>query len=256
MIETHAHIYSKKFKDDIDEVLEKCKEEGIQKIYMPNVDEKSIDPMMELEEKYPGYCYSTMGLHPCSVDKDFEKSLYIVEDWLSKRPFLAVGEMGIDLYWDKTFLEQQMEAFKIQADLAVKYNIPLIIHVRDAMPETLNLLEEINRDGLTGVVHCFTGNVEDAKRILDLGGFYLGIGGVATFVNGGLDKVIPSLPLDKLVLETDSPYLAPKPYRGKRNAPFYLPVIRDRVADLLEVLPEEVERVTTENALNLFEKGV
>ncbi|MBB6459245.1 TatD family hydrolase [Flammeovirga kamogawensis] len=252
MIDTHAHIYSDKFKEDIDNVLESAFDNGLKHILMPNIDHTSIDRMLELEEKYPQQCLSMMGLHPCHVEKDFEKELYIVEDWLNKRKFIGVGEMGLDLYWDKTFQEQQIEAFKIQADLAKKHHLPLVIHARDAMPETLNLLEELSDDALFGVLHCFTGSLDDAKRLFDIN-FKIGIGGVATFKNGGLDKVIPHVDLKHIVLETDSPYLAPKPYRGKRNEPAYTSFVCDKVADFKGISGAEVEEITDNNAYDLFD---
>lgn len=251
MTDSHAHIYSDKFKNDIDNILAKAFEQNVNKIYMPNIDHASIDGMMELEEKYKNQCFSMMGLHPCSVNKDFEKELYIVEEWLHKRPFTAVGEMGIDLYWDKTYFEQQKEAFRIQANWAKKLKLPIVIHTRNSMAETIELMEEIHDENLTGVVHCFTGNVDDANRIIALG-FKLGIGGVATFKNGGLDTVLPHIDLEHLLLETDSPYLSPKPHRGKRNEPSYIPIIAQRIADLKEVDVSEVEKVTDANAAAFF----
>lgn len=251
MIDTHAHIYSDKFNEDIDNVLRDAFNEGLKHILMPNIDHTSIDKMLELEEKYPQQCLSMMGLHPCHVDQNFEKELYLVEDWLAKRKFIAVGEMGLDLYWDKTYKEQQIEAFKIQAELAKKYNLPLVIHARDAMAETLDLLEEITTEELFGVLHCFTGTLDDANRLKDIN-FKIGIGGVVTFKNGGLDKVIPHIDLSQVVLETDSPYLAPKPFRGKRNQPLYTTHICDKVADLTGKSGQEIEDITDKNAYDLF----
>jgi len=251
MTDSHAHIYSDKFKNDIDKILAKAFEENVNKIYMPNIDRTSIEGMLKLEEQYKGQCFSMMGLHPCSVNKDFEKELQIVEEWLFKRPFTAVGEIGIDLYWDKTYFEQQKEAFRIQTAWAKKLNLPIVIHTRNSMAETIELLEEVYEEGLTGVVHCFTGNVDDAKRIIKLG-FKLGIGGVATFKNGGLDTVLPHIDLEHILLETDSPYLSPKPHRGKRNEPSYIPIIAQRIADLKETTIEEVEKVTDANAASFF----
>ena len=169
-------------------------------------------------------CFPMMGLHPCSVKKDFERELYIVEDWLSKRRFSAVGEIGTDLYWDKTFFEQQKEAFMIQVSWAKKYGLPIVIHCRESIDETIELVEQMQDGNLRGIFHCFSGTAEQAKRITKLG-FYLGIGGVVTFKNGGLDKVIPEIDLEHMVLETDSPYLAPVPHRGKRNEPCYIPLV-------------------------------
>lgn len=251
MIDTHAHIYSDKFNADIDNILNSAFDAGLQHILMPNIDHTSIDRMLELEEKYPQQCLSMMGLHPCHVDQNFEKELYIVEEWLSKRKFIAVGEMGLDLYWDKTYKEQQIEAFKIQADFAKKHQLPLVIHARDAMPETLDLLEEIATDELFGVLHCFTGSVEDVKRLSAMN-FKIGIGGVVTFKNGGLDKVIPHIDLKEVVLETDSPYLAPMPFRGKRNQPLYTTHVCDKIADLTGKSGKEIEEITDKNAYDLF----
>lgn len=251
-IDTHAHIYDKGFKKDLDETMETCRELGMERLYMPNVDHASIDAMLEVEAKYPE-CIATMGLHPCSVGKDFEKELYVVEEWLNQRPFAAVGEIGIDLYWDKTFLPQQQEAFRIQVSWAKTKSIPIVIHCREAFEETLELVEELKDEKLRGIFHCFTGNLEEAKKVIEMG-FFLGIGGVATFKNGGLDKVLPHIDLQHLVLETDSPYLAPVPNRGKRNSPVYIPLIAKRVADLVDKSLEEVYDVTTANALKIYSK--
>jgi TatD DNase family protein len=250
-IDTHAHIYSDEFKPDREDMLARSEAAGIGKIYMPNVDHASIDGMMELEVKDPLRYISMMGLHPCSVKKDFEKELYIVEQWLAKRKFAAVGEIGTDLFWDKTFWEQQKEAFKIQVSWAKKYQLPIVIHCRESMNETIDLLEPLLDGKLTGVFHCFTGSAEQAKKITSMG-FYLGLGGVTTFKNGGLDKVIPDLDLNYIVLETDSPYLAPVPNRGKRNEPAYIPIIAQRVADLRQMPLTEVQKITTTNALKLL----
>lgn len=249
-IDTHAHIYNAKFKDDLSDIINNCRESGMIKIYMPNVDHTSIDAMLEVEAQFPE-CVATMGLHPCSVGKDFEKELYIVEEWLNRRPFAAVGEIGIDLYWDKTHFTRQQEAFRVQAKWAKERDVPIIIHCRDAFSETLALVEELKDEKLHGVFHCFTGTLEEAEKAIELG-FYLGIGGVATFKNGGLDKVLPQIGLEHLVLETDSPYLAPTPHRGRRNSPAYIPIIAERVAALCEVPLEEVYKVTTTNALKLY----
>jgi TatD DNase family protein len=249
-IDTHAHVYSDELKKDLDDVLNRARGSGIGKMFMPNIDHTSIDAMLEVEARSPD-CYSMMGLHPCSVRKDFEKELYLVEQWLSKRKFIAVGEMGTDLYWDKTFWEQQKEAFVIQVNWAKKYGLPIVIHCRESIDETIELLAPLLDKNLTGIFHCFSGNAEQAKKIVDVG-FYLGIGGVATFKNGGLDSVLPTVPLDRIVLETDSPYLAPVPYRGKRNEPSYIPLIADKVAGIMKVTVDELKTATTQNALEIF----
>jgi TatD DNase family protein len=252
-IDSHAHVYSKEFNEDRDESLRRAAEGNIKKIFMPNVDHASIDGMMEVESRHPGLCFATMGLHPCSVNKDFQRELYIVEEWLSKRKFSAVGEIGTDLYWDKTFWEEQKEAFTIQAGWAKKYQLPVIIHCRETIDETIAMVEALQDGTLKGVFHCFTGNQEQAQRIAQLN-FYVGIGGVATFKKGGLDTVLPEIPLDKIVLETDSPYLAPTPHRGKRNESSYIPLIAQKVAEFKELSIEEVQHQTSENALQLFQQ--
>lgn len=252
MIDTHAHIYLDAFDKDRAEVLDNAVKAGVTKIFMPNIDHTSIDAMLETEEKNKGFCYSMMGLHPCSVTKYFEKELYLVEEWLNKRTFIAVGEIGTDLYWDKTFWEQQKECFRIQVQWAKERNLPIVIHCRESIDETITLVEEMNDDSLSGVFHCFTGNAEQAEKILALGNFYLGIGGVSTFKNGGLDKVLPNVDMKHLVLETDSPYLAPVPHRGKRNEPAYTALVASRIAEITEHDLDIVKEVTTANAQNLF----
>lgn len=249
--DTHAHIYADEFKPDSVDMLARCQDAGVASIYMPNVDHASIDVMLEVELRNPGICFPMMGLHPCSVKKDFEKELYLVESWLAKRKFCAVGEIGTDLYWDKTFWEQQKEAFAIQVGWAKKYRLPIIIHCRESIDQTINLLEPLLEKGLTGIFHCFGGSVEQARRIMAMD-FYLGIGGVVTFKNGGLDKTLPDIPLDRIVLETDSPYLAPVPYRGKRNEPSYVPLIATKTAEIMKVPLEDLQLATTENARRIF----
>lgn len=250
-VDTHAHVYSDEFNEDREAMLRRCDEAGVKRIYMPNVDHASIDGMMELESRSNGQCIAMMGLHPCSVKKDFQRELYLVEDWLSKRKFSAVGEIGTDLYWDKTFWEQQQEAFTIQVNWAKQYQLPIVIHCRESIDQTIDLVEKLRDDKLTGIFHCFSGNAEQARRMVNMG-FLLGIGGVATFKNGGLDKVLPDVELKHLVLETDSPYLAPVPHRGKRNEPGYIPLIAKRIAEIKNISIEEVKKQTTQNALALF----
>ena len=249
-IDTHAHIYHEDFDNDRDGMLRACEEVSVNKIFMPNVDHTSIDAMLELESRSKN-CFAMMGLHPCSVKKDFEKELYVVEQWLGKRKFAAVGEIGTDLYWDKTFWEEQQEAFKIQVAWAKQYSLPIVIHCRESIDETIAMVRQLKDDRLTGIFHCFSGNVEQAQEIIELG-FYLGIGGVATFKNGGLDKVLPTIGIERLVLETDSPYLAPVPHRGKRNEPPYIPLIGSRVAALVGIGIEAVQTATTLHAEKLF----
>ena len=251
MIDTHAHIYLDQFGRDLDLVIDHSRESGVGKILMPNVDHSTIDSMMEVEEMYPGYCTAMMGLHPCSVDKSFERELYTVEEWLLKRPFVAIGEIGIDLYWDTSTYKYQQEAFSIQVNWANQKNLPVVIHCRESLDQTLDLLETLVTPYSTGVFHCFTGNREQADRIISLG-FRMGIGGVVTFKNSGLDHTLKDISLEHLVLETDSPYLAPVPFRGKRNQPGYLREILGKIAEIYNVHEEEVAEVTTRNALELF----
>lgn len=252
-IDTHAHIYSDEFDQDRADAIRRAEENNVKRIYMPNVDHASIDAMLEAELRYPDMCIPMMGLHPCSVKKDFERELYLVEDWLAKRKFCAVGEIGTDLYWDKSFWEQQKEAFTIQVGWAKKYNLPIIIHCRESIDQTIELVEQLQDGKLTGIFHCFSGSVEQAQKIAKLN-FYVGIGGVATFKNGGLDKVLPEVSLDHIVLETDSPYLAPVPHRGKRNEPSYIPMIAQKIHEFKKVSIEEIEEKTTSNALKLFDQ--
>ncbi len=250
--DTHAHLYASQFKTDRHDMLMRSVEAGVQRHYLPNIDRESIEGMLELEEKYPTHCFATMGLHPCSVGKDFEKDLYDIEAWLSKRTFKAIGEMGTDLHWDKTYFEQQKEAFKIQAGWAKKYKIPLIIHCRKSTYETIALLKELQDGTLRGIFHCFGGSLEEAQEIIKLG-FLMGIGGVVTYKNAGLKEVLPQIDIQHLVLETDAPYLTPEPHRGKRNESSYIPLIAQKIADFKQIPLEEVKQKTTENALRLFE---
>lgn len=250
LIETHAHIYLKEFSNDLPQIIENAKEKGVERIYMPNVDHTTIDDMLEVANQYPGYCIPMMGLHPCSVTKGFEKDLYEVEDWLKKGGFAAVGEIGTDLYWDKTFWPEQQEAFRIQADLATKFNLPMVIHCRDTIDETIGLVKETN--SVNGVFHCFTGSLDQANEIINQG-FKIGLGGVATFKNGGLEPVMEEVDLKNMVLETDSPYLAPVPYRGKRNEPSYIKLVAERISAVKNISVDEVAEATTTNAIKLFD---
>lgn len=251
-VDTHAHIYLEDFDTDRSDMLRRAGESGVEKIFMPNIDHTSIDSMLDLESKYPARCFSMMGLHPCSVKKDFEKELYEVESWLTKRKFVAIGEMGTDLYWDKTFWEEQVEAFTIQVGWAKKYKLPIVVHCRESIDQTIGLVEKLQDGNLKGIFHCFTGTVEQAEKLVNLG-FYLGIGGVVTFKKGGMENVIPSIPLDRLVLETDSPYLTPAPHRGKRNEPSYIPLIAKRVTELKNIDIHKLQTSTTQTALKIFQ---
>lgn len=251
LIDTHTHLYAKRFDSDRDEMIERAKAAGIATCYLPNIDSESIPGMMALEAQYPDYCVPMMGLHPCSVKEDYKKELAIVREWLEKRAFVAVGEIGIDLYWDKTFFEQQKEAFIQQAEWAVEYDIPIVIHSRESIDIIIDLIQQMKEPRLKGIFHCFTGTKAQSEAIIDLG-FLMGIGGVVTFKNGGLAETLVDIDLNHLVLETDAPYLAPMPYRGKRNESAYVSLIADKIAAVKEVSKEIVARVTTKNAKKLF----
>lgn len=251
MIDSHAHIYASEFDNDRDEVVQRALAQGIDKILLPNIDLDSIEPMLKTEATYPDICRSMMGLHPCYVDGNVEQTLATIYRWFSQHSFIAIGEIGIDLYWDKTYRVEQEKAFITQLNWAKEMNLPVVIHTRDSIEETLNLLSREQNGSLSGVFHCFGGSVEEAKAINDLG-FHLGLGGVSTFKNGGMDLVIPQLDLDYVILETDCPYLAPVPHRGKRNEPAYTQLIAQRVADLREMSLQQVDELTTHNAKTLF----
>lgn len=250
-IDTHAHLYLDKF-EDIDEVIANAIDTGVSKMFLPNIDSSTLAAMNNLVAKYPNNCYPMIGVHPCDVKENFKEELKLVEQEARTGKYIAIGEIGIDLYWDKSFLGQQQEAFGFQLDLAKELGLPVAIHARDSFDEIFEVLDAHNDDSLNGVLHCFTGNLEQAERVLNYGGFKLGIGGVVTFKNGGLDKVIPHIGLEHLILETDSPFLAPKPYRGKRNESKYIPIIADRIAELKGLKIEEVAEATTKNAMELF----
>jgi TatD DNase family protein len=251
IIDSHAHIYLEQFDSDRDEMISRAAEAGVSRIMMPNVDHETIDDMLEAELRYEGMCKPMMGLHPCSVGKDFEKALYVVEDWLKQRRFSAVGEIGTDLYWDRTYWDHQQEAFRIQMKWAEEYDLPAVIHCRDSIDETIDLAQGLGRSSDRGIFHCFSGSVDQARTVVDMG-FSIGIGGVATFKNGRLDDVLREVPLEHMVLETDSPYLAPEPNRGKRNEPSYLPLIAEKIARVKEVPADEVITVTSKNCMRIF----
>jgi TatD DNase family protein len=251
MIDTHAHIYLEDFKADREAMLERCRQQGVEKILMPNIDSTSIDDLLELESKAPTMCVPMMGLHPCYVKKGFEKDLYLVEEWLAKRKFCGVGEIGTDLFWDKSLWAEQQEAFEVQLNFAKKFKLPVSIHSRESTEEALGFMERLQDGNLAGVFHCYSGTMAQAERAIKLG-FHLGIGGVSTFKKGDLDALLKVTDLQHLVLETDSPYLAPVPFRGKRNEPSYLHYVVEKIANVKHVSVEEVKRQTTQNAIAIF----
>ena len=251
-IDTHTHLYSSQFDDDRDEAIQRALAAGVEKLLLPNVDLRSIEGMFALETKYPGVCYPMMGLHPCSVDAQWEETLAQLKQWLDKRSFIAIGEIGIDLYWDKTFQKEQEQAFITQINWAKELQIPIVIHARDSFPEIYSILDQHNDERLKGVFHCFSGNESDVQKILSYKGFSFGIGGVVTYKKSTLPEAVQHIPIQKLVLETDSPYLAPTPFRGKRNESSYLTAIASKISDIYEISEQEIGRITSENARQLF----
>lgn len=252
-IDTHTHLFLKQFERDIDNVIERATASGVNKMLLPNISSETTNTMMDVCQKYPNNCFPMMGLHPCEVKKEsMQQQLTHVQQMLEKERFVAVGEIGLDLYWGKTTLDIQKAAFSFQIQLAKKHQLPIVIHVRESFNEAIEIVEELNDENLRGVFHCFTGSKEDANRIIELENFYLGIGGVLTFKNAGLDKTIEQLNLEHLILETDSPYLAPTPFRGKRNESKYIKQIAEKLAEVKHVSLEEVAKITTKNANHLF----
>lgn len=252
MIDTHSHIYSEEFDADRTEVVRRAKDAGVERIIMPNVDSESLQRMLDTEKQYPNYCYAAIGLHPTSVEEKYRDVLDLVWSELERRKYVAVGEIGLDFYWDKTFIQEQVIAFQTQVEWALEYNLPIIIHVRNSHKETIEALKPFKRKGLRGVFHCFTGGRKEADEIFALGDFLLGIGGVVTFKNSGLAENLKDIPLQKLLLETDSPYLTPTPYRGKRNESAYMALVCNKLAEVYGIPIEAIDRITTRNADNLF----
>jgi len=252
-IDTHSHLYSSQFDEDRTQAINEAISAGVSTILLPNISSEYTKGMLELCDKFPENCFPMMGLHPCDVNEDnIEAELLHVEQELAKGKYIAVGEIGLDLYWDKTKLEIQKKAFIHQIELAKKYKLPIAIHVRDSFAEAIEIIEKLNNENLRGVFHCFTGRVEDAQRVINLGDFYLGIGGVLTFKNSGLDKTIAAIQLQHLILETDSPYLAPTPFRGKRNESKYIVNIAEKLAEVYQIEIENIAKITTLNAKKLF----
>ena len=254
MIDTHSHMYSEQFDKDRTEALARARAEGVDYILLPNIDVDSIDAMHELSQRDKG-CIPMMGLHPCSIDADYTVKLKRIglELFQGNQKYIAVGEIGIDLYWDRSFIEQQKAAFRIQINWAKELALPIVIHARDSMAEILEILDDENSSELRGVFHCFSGTSDDAERIMSYGGFQFGIGGVVTFKNSSLPKVLKSIPLDHILLETDAPYLAPMPFRGKRNESAYLSYIADKLSDIYECPVAKIKKVTTTNSEALFQ---
>lgn len=256
MIDTHSHIYSEEFDQDRGEMIRRAKNAGVTKIILPNIDSESLPNMLQLEQAYPDFCFAAIGLHPTSVKEDFEQELKIVRRELERQKYIAIGETGIDLYWDKTFYQEQIKSLQTQVEWALEFDLPVIIHVRNSHNETIEALQPYKGKGLKGIFHCFTGSKKEAEEIFELGNFLLGIGGVVTFKNAGLAENLKDIPLEKLVLETDSPYLAPVPYRGKRNEPSYLSFVCEKLAEIYNLTSSEIIQVTTQNTESLFYQGL
>ena len=251
LTDTHTHLYYERDEQKQAALMQRCFDQGVKRLFLPNVDIASIAMIDELVSRYPENCFAMAGLHPCDVKEDFESLLALIYNSIKGRNIVAIGEIGIDLHWDKTTLGIQIAAFKQQIAWAKALNLPIVIHCREAFDEVFEVLEAERDEKLRGILHCFTGNLDQASQAIDLG-FYLGIGGVVTYKKAGLDEVLKHVPLDKIVLETDSPYLAPVPFRGKPNESSYLVHIAQKVADIYGLPVEEIAAITTENSRNIF----
>ncbi len=251
LIDTHTHLYLEEFDSDRNNVIERAIKQGVRGMILPNIDSTTVKPLLSLYKQFPGNCFPMAGLHPTSVNKAFDKEFNSVEQELKRGIYYGIGEIGIDLYWDTTFRDEQEEVFKRQLQLAKKHKLPVSIHTRNSFDIVINIVKRELTGDLRGVFHCFSGNTEEAKEIMDTG-FKMGIGGILTFKNSGLDKVVKGIPLNHLVLETDSPYLTPVPFRGKRNESSYLTYIAGKLAEIKDVTAEEIAEKTTNNASELF----
>lgn len=252
LIDTHTHLYVEEFKEDIDEVIKRALTEGVEAFYLPAIDSAETAALSSLESRFPHQIFAMAGLHPCSVKENYQEELEKIEQQLSERTFSAIGETGLDFYWDTTFTKQQYESLHLHAEWAIKYNRPLVLHTRKAMQETIDGIKEYKGSKLKGIFHCFSGTIQEAEQIIELG-FWLGIGGVLTYKNSGLAEVISKVDLDYLVLETDSPYLTPVPFRGKRNESSYLKYVAQKLAEIKSTTLENVALITTKNAEHIFQ---
>ena len=253
-IDTHAHVYAAELTSDLDLVMKNALAIGINKIIMPAIDSSSLDAMLKVEQQFPENCIAMMGLHPCYVKENYKEELKLVEEWIGKRKFIAIGEIGLDFYWDKTFTKEQHIVFETQMQWALDLNVPIAIHTRNAMGETIEAVKPFAKKGLRGVFHCFSGSKESAEQIIGLG-FHLGLGGVLTYKNAGVAEAVKDIPMEYLVLETDAPYLAPVPYRGKANEPAYLLEVAKKLAEIKSLPLHEIAAITTSNAEKLFGLG-
>jgi len=249
--DTHTHLYSEQFDEDRAEMIQRAIDHCILRFFVPAIDASYTEAMFNLEKEFPSNVFLMMGLHPTSVKEDYLEELHHVKYWLDKRKFYGIGEIGIDLYWDKSFLLQQQDAFKTQIEWAKERKLPIAIHCRESFNEIFEVLEDVNDDRLFGIFHCFTGDIEQAKRAMSFN-MKLGIGGVVTFKNGGIDKFLHKIQVNNIVLETDSPYLAPVPFRGKRNESYYILKVLDKLADIYNLTPQEIAKITTQNSMDVF----
>ena len=254
MIDTHTHLFVEEFKDDLPMVVQRARDAGVERVFMPNIDDESLDDLLDSCARYPGYCYPMLGYHPTSVDgSSLAKVMRMKELLVDGHPFIAIGEVGLDLYWDKTYLHEQQVVLDEQIHWALEWNLPVVIHCREAFAELFDLLEPYKRTGLNGVFHSFTGTIVEAQKALEYDNFMMGINGVVTFKKSTLPEVLKQVPLDRLVLETDSPYLAPTPFRGKRNESSYVGKVADKLAEIYGLSATEICSITTRNALKVFE---
>ncbi|MCG8805043.1 TatD family hydrolase [Tenacibaculum finnmarkense] len=249
--DTHTHLYSEEFDQDRTEMIQRAKDAGVSRFFIPAIDSSSTERMFDLEKNFPDDVFLMMGLHPTYVKENYKEELAHVKKWIDKRPFYAIGEIGIDLYWDKTFVTQQQEAFRTQIQWAKEKKLPIVIHCRDAFDEVFEVLEAEKGADLFGIFHCFTGTLEQAKQAISYN-MKLGIGGVATFKKGKIDKFLNEIDIKDIVLETDSPYLAPTPYRGKRNESAYLTNVVDKLVDIYGLTFDEISAITTQNSKDIF----
>ena len=252
LTDTHTHLFAEEFDTDRTEAVQRALAAGVRKFFLPNIDSTSIAAMLVLEQQFPANCFAMMGLHPCSVNETYGEELAVVEHWLGKRKFSAIGEIGMDYHWDKTFIVQQKDAFTRQIDLAKKYSLPIVIHQRECFDDLFEIVRSKNDKSLKGIFHCFTGTIEEANKIISLGGFKMGIGGAVTYKNSTLPAVLKQVDIKHIVLETDSPYLTPVPHRGKRNESSYITFVAEKIAELKGIPLEEVATITTQNAEEIF----
>jgi len=250
-IDTHAHVYAEELTGSMDRIIQNSIKAGVSKMLMPAIDSTTLDAMLKVETQFPAHCIAMMGLHPCYVKENYKEELKLVEDWIGKRKFIAIGEIGLDFYWDKTFVKEQQLVFETQMQWALDLQLPIAIHTRNAMGETIEAVKPFAKKGLRGVFHCFSGSKESAEQIIGMG-FHLGLGGVLTYKNAGVAEAIKDIPMEYLVLETDAPYLAPVPYRGKTNEPAYMLEVAKKLAEIKSMPLHEIATITTSNAEKLF----